>query len=111
MIVLEDLNVSGMSKNRHLALSIGDAGFGELRRQLTYKSEWNGVELVIADRWFPSSKTCSNCGSVKETLSLSERVYACENCGVSIDRDENSALNLRQLGLAAAGELPGGPGK
>ncbi len=105
VIVLEDLHVRGMIKNRHLALSIGDAGFGELRRQLAYKTDWYGATLVIADRFYPSSKTCSACGCIKDQLSLSERVYECDACGFSIDRDENAAINLRRLGLSAA-ELP-----
>jgi putative transposase len=105
VVVLEDLYVRGMHRNRHLALSISDAGFGEFRRQLAYKSEWYGSTLIVADRWFPSSKTCSSCGVIKDTLSLSERVYDCEACGVSLDRDENAAINLRRLGLA---QLPEG---
>jgi putative transposase len=103
VIVLEDLHVRGMQRNKHLALSVSDAGMGELRRQLAYKSEWYGSRLVIADRFYPSSKLCSGCGTIKDTLSLSERVYECDVCGVSLDRDENGAVNLRRLGLA---ELP-----
>lgn len=100
MIVLEDLHVRGMQQNRHLALSISDAGLGEFRRQLTYKSEWYGSLLIIADRFYPSSKLCSGCGTIKDTLALSERQYECEVCGLSLDRDENAASNLRRLGLA-----------
>jgi putative transposase len=103
VIVLEDLHVRGMQRNKHLALSIGDAGMGELRRQLIYKSEWYGSTLVIADRFFPSSKLCSGCGTTKDTLDLNERVYDCDVCGLSLGRDENAAVNLRRLGLA---ELP-----
>lgn len=99
VIVVEDLHVRGMQRNKHLALSISDAGMGELRRQLTYKSEWYGAQLVIVDRFYPSSKTCSACDAVRESLSLSERVFACGACGFSIDRDENAAINLRRLGL------------
>jgi putative transposase len=99
VIVLEDLHVRGMQRNRHLALSISDAGFREFRRQLTYKCDWYGSTLLVADRWFPSSKLCSGCGVLKDTLSLGERVYCCEVCGLSIDRDENAAINLRRLGL------------
>lgn len=87
MIVLEDLHVRGMQQNRHLALSISDAGLGEFRRQLTYKSEWYGSLLIIADRFYPSSKLCSGCGTIKDTLSLSKRQYECEVCGISLDRD------------------------
>lgn len=104
MIVLEDLHVSGMVKNRHLALSISDAGFGELRRQLVYKSEWYGSTLVVADRFYPSSKLCSGCGTITDTLGLSERVYCCDVCGLTLDRDENAAVNLRRLGLRALQE-------
>jgi putative transposase len=109
VIVLEDLNVKGMQANRRLALSISDVGFGELRRQLTYKAAWHGATIVLADRFYPSSKACSSCGSIKETLGLSERQYDCNACGISIDRDENAAINLRRLGLTAvAGKLPEG---
>ena len=102
-VVVEDLNVVGMLKNRQLARRIGDAGFGEIRRQLRYKTEWNGGRLVVADRWFPSSKTCSGCGVVKAKLLLSERDYACESCGLVMDRDENAARNLAALAVAASG--------
>ena len=100
VIVLEDLHVRGMQQNKRLALSISDASMGELRRQLTYKSEWYGSTLIVADRFFPSSKLCSACGVIKDTLSVSERVFDCDACGVSLDRDENAAINLRRLGLA-----------
>jgi putative transposase len=100
VIVLEDLHVKGMQRNKHLALSISDAGFGEFRRQLAYKSEWYGARLVLADRFFPSSRLCSGCGTIRDTLTLKERVYCCDVCGVSVDRDENAAINLRRLGLA-----------
>jgi putative transposase len=97
VIVLEDLHVRGMQQNAHLGLSVSDAGMGELRRQLAYKSEWYGSRLVIADRWFPSSKLCSGCGTIKDTLGLNERMYQCDVCGLSLDRDENAAINLRRL--------------
>lgn len=93
-VVIEDLNVSGMMKNKHLADAIGKQGFYEIRRQLEYKCEWNGIELVIADRFFPSSKLCSCCGNVKTDLKLSDRTYKCSNCGNVIDRDYQAALNL-----------------
>lgn len=96
-IVLEDLNVAGMLTNHALARHIADASFGEIRRQLEYKTERNGGSIVTADRFFPSSKTCSNCGAVKAKLALSERTYACEHCGLTIDRDVNAAINLRTL--------------
>jgi putative transposase len=108
VIVLEDLHVRGMQRNKHLALSVSDAGMGELRRQLAYKSEWYGSALVIADRFFPSSKLCSGCGTIKDTLTLSERVYCCDVCGLSLGRDENAAINLRRLALA---QLPEGLGE
>jgi putative transposase len=96
-IVIEDLNVSGMLKNRKLSRAIADIGFFEFRRQLEYKSKYKGNYLLIADRWFPSSKLCSNCGHKKEQLKLSERVYHCETCGQSRDRDLNAAINLKKL--------------
>ena len=99
VIVLEDLHVKGMKRNRTLALSIGDAGMGELRRQLAYKSEWYGSILVLADRFYPSSRTCSGCGVVRNTLRLDERIFGCDACGRKIDRDENAAINLRRHGL------------
>jgi putative transposase len=93
-VVIEDLNVSGMRANHKLAASIADMGFYEFRRQLTYKCRLYGSKLVVADRWFPSTKTCSNCGIKKEILSLSERVFECGHCGFVIDRDLNAAINL-----------------
>lgn len=93
-IVVEDLNVAGMIKNRNLAQSLSDVAFGEMRRQLIYKSQWAGKELVVADRFFPSSKTCSCCGHKKKELKLSDRIYKCDNCGSEIDRDLNAAKNL-----------------
>lgn len=93
-IVIEDLNVSGMMKNRHLSKSIQEQSFYEFRRQIEYKSEWKGIEVVIADRFFPSSKTCSCCGSIKSDLKLKDRVFICNECGFEIDRDINASLNL-----------------
>jgi putative transposase len=93
-VVIEDLNVSGMMANHNLATSIADMGFFEFRRQLTYKCQLYGSKLVVVDRWFPSSKTCSNCGIKKETLSLDERVLECDHCGFKIDRDLNAAIIL-----------------
>jgi putative transposase len=100
-VVVEDLNVVGMTRNRRLARGICDQGFGRARRMLGYKTGWNGGMLIVADRWYPSSKTCSNCGAVKTKLSLSERTYRCERCGLALDRDLNAARNL--LKLAASG--------
>ena len=96
IIVIEDLNVSGMLKNRNLARSLSDASLSEIHRQLEYKSKWYGAELRKADRFYPSSKRCSKCGHVKDTLSLAERTYRCE-CGFVVDRDLNAALNLKAL--------------
>jgi putative transposase len=98
IIVVEDLHVAGMARNRHLARHIADASFAEIRRQMKYKTEWNGGRLIVADRWFPSSKTCSGCGAVKAKLALSERTYACTGCGLVLDRDVNAARNLAQYG-------------
>lgn len=97
-IVLENLNVAGMVKNRCLAKAISDVGFGELRRQIEYKAKRLGIEVIVANTFFPSSKTCSGCGCIKDTLALSERTYICEHCGLEIDRDLNAALNLAALG-------------
>ncbi len=96
-VVVEDLNVSGMLSNRRLARHIADTGFAEVRRQLTYKTRWNGGRLIVADRWYPSSKTCSGCGTVKTKLALSEREYTCDACGLDLDRDLNAARNLAAL--------------
>lgn len=96
-IAIEDLNVRGMMKNKHLSEKIAEAKFYEIRRQLEYKCLWNDVKLIIADRWFPSSKTCSNCGTKKAKLSLSERVFKCDCCGFEMDRDLNASINLRNL--------------
>lgn len=100
-IVLEDLNVKGMVRNHHLAKALSEASFSELRRQIEYKAERWGIDIVIADRWYPSSKVCSGCGSVKEDLMLSDRVYQCDECDLEIDRDLNAAKNL--AALAASG--------
>ena len=94
VIVVEDLNVKGMLKNRTLARQISDAGWSEFVRQLGYKTKWYGSVLVRADRYYPSSKTCSRCGSVKAKLGLDEREYHCEICGLTRDRDHNAAVNL-----------------
>mgnify|MGYP001079358659 CR=1 FL=1 len=95
ILVIEDLNVSGMMKNHHLARAISDVSFFEFRRQLEYKCAWYGSELFVVDRWFASSKTCSNCGAINSDLKLSDRVYKCD-CGLEIDRDLNAAINLKK---------------
>jgi putative transposase len=99
VVVIEDLNVASMLKIHHLAQAIGDAGFGAFRRQLTYKAAWYGCRLVVASRWEPSSKTCSDCGWVDEDLTLADRVFHCQHppCRLVIDRDLNAAINLAQL--------------
>ena len=96
-ICIEDLNVSGMMKNRHLSKAVQQQGFYEFRRQIEYKSAWNNIPVVIADRYFPSSKLCSCCGRIKKDLKLSDRIYKCE-CGNETDRDEQAALNLKRYG-------------
>ena len=93
-IVIEDLNVRGMVRNHSLAKHVADASWGEFRRQLAYKTAWYGSELVLADRFYPSSKTCAGCGAVKAKLPLTLRTYACEHCGHIMDRDLNAATNL-----------------
>jgi len=100
-IGIESLNVRGMMKNRRLARSIADMSFFEFRRQLEYKSERRGGRVVVADRWFPSSKTCSGCGTVQDKMPLSVRQWICPDCGTTHDRDVNAARNLLALGVAA----------
>lgn len=95
-VVIEDLNVKGMLKNERLARSISDVGFGMIRNLLTYKGRLYGCAVIVADRWFPSSKRCSRCGNVKDELLLSERTYTCDQCGLIEDRDRNAALNLEK---------------
>ena len=100
-VVMETLNVKGMMKNKHLAKSIGKMGFYEFKRQMKYKCELRGVEFVEADLWYPSSKTCSKCGHIKERLSLSERIFKCDNveCNHELDRDYNASINLSRYVL------------
>ena len=96
-ICIEDLNVSGMMKNRHLSKAIQNEGFFEFRKQIEYKCNVSGIKLIIADRFYPSSKLCSCCGKIKKDLKLSDRTYRCE-CGNIIDRDFQAALNLKAYG-------------
>lgn len=96
-ICMEDLNVSGMMKNKHLSKAVQQQGFYEFRRQIEYKSEWNNIQVIIADRFFPSSKLCSYCGNIKKDLKLSDRIYKCK-CGNVIDRDFQASLNLKIYG-------------
>ncbi len=110
-VVAEDLNVAGMIRNRALARAVADQGFGTARRMLAYKTAWNGGRLILADRWYPSSKTCSGCGAVKAKLPLHVRVFTCESCGLVTGRDLNAAANLLNLGTASgAGTGPGPAG-
>jgi putative transposase len=101
LVAIEDLHVAGMLKNPKLAQAVSDSNFGEIRRQLEYKSAYHGTHLVMIDRFYPSSKTCSGCGNIKPELSLSERTYVCENCGMVLDRDLNAAINLRTVAVSS----------
>ena len=97
LIVIEDLNVMGMMRNKHLSKAVQEQGFYELRRQIEYKAQWAGIKIIVADRFYPSSKTCIKCGRIKKELKLSERIYRCE-CGNEIDRDLQAAINLKRYG-------------
>jgi putative transposase len=103
VIVVEELSVRGMIRNRHLSRSIADVGWSEFRRMLEYKTQWYGSRLIVAPRFYPSTKTCSGCGAVKDEMPLSERVFRCAACGLEIDRDLNAARNLASL---VAGSSP-----
>jgi len=108
-VVIEDLNVKGMMANGRLARHIADVGAFEFRRQMSYKMDWRGGILTVADRWYPSSKLCSNCGHHKPDLTLADRVYRCEACGHEQCRDANASHNLehytaRSAGINAAGD-------
>jgi putative transposase len=105
-IVLEDLNVSGMLKNRRLSQAIADMGWSEFRRQLNYKGGWYGCEVRVADQFYPSTKRCSRCGQVKAVIGLGEREYRCGTCGLCIERDLNAAINLEQLLRLPDDKLP-----
>jgi putative transposase len=116
-VVVEDLNVAGMLKNRRLARRIADAGFAEIRRQLTYKTrQRHATRMIVASRWYPSSKACSGCGAVKAKLPLHIRTYECDACGLVLDRDDNAAINLAALaaacttGTGVAGDQDTAPG-
>ena len=99
IICIEDLNIKGMLKNHKLAKSISDVSWSEFVRQLEYKANWYGRKIVKVPTFYPSSKTCSSCGNIKETLTLSERIYYCECCGLEIDRDYNASINILRKGL------------
>lgn len=98
-VVLEDFSVANMMKNHHLALSIVDCGWGSFKRMLSYKAEWRGKNLILIDRFDPSSKMCSCCGWINQSLSLSDREWHCTKCNAHHDRDINAAINIRKLGL------------
>jgi putative transposase len=108
VLVLETLSTKNLMANSRLARFIADEGWGELGRQLTYKAEWAGGAVLLAPRFFPSSKTCSACGSVKAKLTLSERTYTCDSCGLSLDRDLNAAATLAAWGEHQRGTCPCG---
>lgn len=110
LVGLEDLNVRGMLANPCLARAISDVGWSEIRRQLEYKTE----KVVVINRWLPTSKCCSNCGCVKDSIALSERIFRCDHCGIEIDRDLNAAKNIRTASCAgtnACGDGSSGPGR
>lgn len=109
-IGIEDLNVQGMMANARLARAVADMGFRELRRQIEYKASWRGGQLVVANRWFPSSKLCSCCGQRFEKLSLCVRRWICLSCGTSHDRDVNAAINLKNLAVSSTVFACGGEG-
>jgi putative transposase len=109
-VVIEDLNVTGMLACRRLARAVADQGFYAARRMLGYKTTWSGGQLIVADRWYPSSKTCSACGWRKPSLTLAERTFRCDACGLVLDRDVNAAINLLKLALGTASGAGTGPG-
>ena len=106
VVVVEDLTTKNLMANRHLAAAIGDQGWGELARQLVYKTARHGGQLLVADRWFASSKTCSACGALRPKLTLAERTYRCDACGLVLDRDVNAAANLAAWGEHTLGTCP-----
>lgn len=113
IVGVESLNVAGMLKNHNLAQAISDASMSEFLRQLKYKMEWRGGVVVEAGRFYPSSKTCSRCGTIKKDLTLGDRIYECDSCRIQIDRDLNAAINLRELAVRSTvtvcGESSSGP--
>ncbi len=104
LIAIEDLHVFGMLKNYKLAQAVSDSNFGEIRRQLEYKAAWHGIHLVVIDRFCPSSKTCSGCGWIHDELTLADRLFICQECGLALDRDLNAAHNILN---EATGSSPG----
>jgi putative transposase len=107
LVALEDLNTAGMLKNHCLAGAVADSNFGEIKRQLLYKSKREGTFLVLVDRFYPSSKTCSSCGTIRDELGLDERVFVCLDCGYVTDRDYNAAKNIVQEALRSTGSSSG----
>ncbi len=105
LVGIEDLHMAGMLKNHKLAQAVSDSNFGEIRRQLEYKSSWHGVHLVVIDRFSPSSKTCSACGWIDEDQNLGDRTFICEDCGLVIDRDLNAALNILKEAVRTTGSF------
>ncbi len=101
-VVMENLNTCGILKNRKLSKAVQEATFHEFKRQMRYKCAWNGIKFILADRFYPSSKTCSRCGAIKDKLSLSERTFICDECGYEIDRDLNASINLKNYGKSIA---------
>jgi len=102
-IAIEDLCITGMLKNHQLAQAVADSSFGEIRRQITYKTERYGSRVIVVNRFYPSSKTCSACGWIDENLTLADRTFVCQTCGLVIDRDLNAAINLIQEALRTTG--------
>lgn len=102
-VVMEDLNVQGMMKNHNLARAIGDVSWHRFEQMLKYKAEWRDIELIEIGRFEPSSKMCAKCGNMKHDLKLSDRTYHCDKCGLTIDRDLNAAINIRNMGLVKVG--------
>ena len=97
-ISVENLNVGGMMKNKCLSKAVQQQSFYEFKRKIQYKSKWNNIKFIEIDRWYPSSKTCSECGCVKSDLKLSEREFICPSCGIVLDRDYNASINIRNYG-------------
>lgn len=101
-ISLEDLNVKGMMKNKHLAKAVQEQSFYDFKRIISYKASWNNIKIIEVPRFYPSSKTCSECGSIKKDLKLSDREYICLECGCVINRDYNASVNLMKYGQSIA---------
>jgi putative transposase len=103
-IVVEDLNIQGLTRSRHLSKSINDQGWFQFKRMLEYKLQWRGGEIIEIGSFDPSSKMCSRCGNIKRDLKLSDRIYHCDICGLIIDRDLNASINIRNMGLIKVGK-------